>query len=269
MIIKDSVIIITGATAGIGLAIAKNLAESKAKLVLSGRRKDRLEALKQELNCPQERVLLAAGDIRDESFCHHLIEQTVATFGRIDVLINNAGLGHNSSLVNISSEDFKQIWETNLYGLSWLSQAAAKIMQSQEAESHTGRCGQIINVSSIIGNRPLIGQGIYTASKAAVNAYSRGLRMELASSKITVSLVYPGQTLTEFHSAKLGPKSRRNSRKIGALSTDVAHTIKRAIIKQKIDVYITFYGWLFVQANRWFPMLTDQIFKHIVTGDAD
>ncbi|MFK7803003.1 MAG: SDR family NAD(P)-dependent oxidoreductase [Anaerolineae bacterium] len=269
MQLEDSIIVITGATAGIGAATATVLAQSRCRLVLTGRRQERLNELRSKLNLGPDRHLLIAGDITNEAFCNHLIEQTIAHFGRIDVLINNAGIGHNSNLAEIPSADFKKIWETNLYGLAWLSQAAAQAMLAQAVEPHSSRRGQIINVSSIVGDRPLIKQGIYTASKAAVNGYSRGLRMELAKIKITVSLVYPGLTATEFHTAKLGPKRKPNFRSAGIEPSQVAKKIQNAIIKQKSEVYVTFYDWFFVQANRHFPRLTDQVFKHVANGSKD
>lgn len=269
MKLEHTIILITGATAGIGAATAKLLAKSNCKLVLTGRRAKRLDALRAKLKLPSNQLLTLAGDISDQDFCCNLISQTVEQFGRIDVVINNAGIGHNSSLSDISPADLQKIWETNLYGLAWLSQAAARTMLAQEPESHTGRRGQIINVSSIVGDRPLIKQGIYTASKAAVNAYSRGLRMELAPSDITVSIVYPGLTATEFHGAKLGPKRKPNFKSPGIHPSEVAKQIQTSIVKQKNEVYVTFYDWYFVQANRHFPQLTDFVFRYVANGSKE
>lgn len=266
MQIKNSVLVITGATAGIGAAIAQQLAKGGAKLVLTGRRQARLDTLKQSLNLDEDRLLCIAGDLRDETFCEKLISQTVARFGRIDVLINNAGLGHTSSLTDIPSADMQTLWETNVYALAWLSQSAANAMQSQQVEPHTQKRGQIINVSSIIEDRPLIKQVIYSASKAAVNHYSRGLRMELAEKDITVSILYPGLTHTEFHDAKLGQQSGPQFRKVGIDPSEVAKQVERAILKQKWEVYVTWYDLFFVQANRHFPLLTDQLFRYVANS---
>lgn len=260
MLIKDSVVVITGATAGIGEAIARNLAPDGGRLVLTGRRQARLDALQAELRPSGKNILCLCGDVQDREFCANIIEQTVATFGRIDVLINNAGVGHASHLTDIPEADFKTVWETNMYGLAWLSQFASRAMGEQTAEAHTHKRGQIINVSSIIEDRPMISQVIYSASKAAVNHYSRGLRMELANSDITVSILYPGLTHTEFHESKLGQKTGPLLRNAGIDPAEVAKVVRQAIIKQKLEIYITWYDLIFVQANRHFPNLTDQFF---------
>ena len=266
MHIQNSVILITGATAGIGAAIATELARHGATLVLTGRRLERLEDLQSKIRPNSEKILLLAGDIRDEPFCRSLIEETINHFGRIDVLINNAGIGHSSHLKEIPTADFKALWETNVYALSWLSQAAVQVMEQQTVEGHTQKRGQIINVSSIIEDRPLINQSIYSASKAAVNHYSRGLRMEQAESDITVSILYPGLTNTEFHQAKLGSKTGPQVPNMGIDPAEVAKRVKQAIIRQKQEIYVTWYDLFFVQANRHFAWLTDYLFRYVANG---
>ncbi len=260
MHIKDSVVLITGATAGIGAAIAREIAPDGGALILTGRRQDRLDALKAELRPTGENILCICGDVQDRKFCADVIEQAVDTFGRIDVVINNAGIGHASHLADIDEADFKTVWETNVYGLAWLTQAAVQAMKSQTVESHTQKRGQIINVSSIIEDRPMINQVVYSASKAAVNHYSRGLRMELADSGITVSILYPGLTHTEFHAAKLGQKTGPLMPNAGIAPAEVAKVVRQAITKQKQEIYVTWYDLVFVQANRHFPLLVDRFF---------
>ena len=266
MHLENSVILVTGATAGIGFAIAQKIADRGGKLVVTGRRQDRLDAQVLNYNLSEDRLLSMAGDIRDTTFCQKLIDATVAKFGRIDVVINNAGVGHLGLLADIPTTDFQQIWETNVYGVAWLSQMVAKQMQAQSIERHSHRRGQIINVSSIVGDRPLINQGVYTASKAAVNGYSRALRMELAEHDITVSILYPGLTDTEFHAVRLGRKAQTRNRSQGVPPEAVAKAVLRAIEKQKKEIYITWYDWFFVQANRHFPILTDYVFRHVANG---
>lgn len=263
MQIQNSVILITGATAGIGKAIAQNCAANGAKLVLTGRRRNRLDQLHQELELDQSRLLCLPGDIRDEAFCRSLIAQAHTHFGRLDVLINNAGIGHASGLLDISTKDLKTIWETNVYAVSWLSQAAINLMQDQTPEEHTGKRGQIINVSSIIDNRPLLFQSIYSASKSAVTHYSRGLRMECAQSDITISILYPGLTATEFHDAKLGLKTGPQFRKLGLTPKLVAERVNKAINKQKQEIFVTWYDLFFVLANRFAPHLLDIVFRYV------
>lgn len=266
MRLKDSVVLVTGATAGIGEAIAHKVAEAGGNVVITGRRQPRLDELAAKFNLSADAYLSVAGDIRAQAFCQTLIESTVKKFGRIDVVVNNAGLGHFGLLKDMQADDFQQIWETNVYGLAWLSQAAAKQMLKQPVEPHTQRRGQIINVSSIVEDRPLVNQGVYTASKAAVNSYSRALRMELAEHNVTVSILYPGLTATEFHAARLGERHKKQGHKSGVPAETVAQQVIRAIERQKQEVYVSWYDWFFVQANRHFPILTDYVFRHIANG---
>jgi short-subunit dehydrogenase len=250
----NRVVVVTGASAGIGAALVRQLAQRGAHVVLTARRLERLQALVTELApFPGERLALP-GDIQDEAFCRALIGETVARFGRIDVLVNNAGLGHKSDLAEMPADDARTLIGTNLYGLLFASQAAIAAMRRQ---GH----GQIINVSSIVGQRPLPNNALYTASKTAVNFVSRALRMELRHTPLIITSVYPGRTRTEFDQAKLGGVTQRR----GGVSADrVAIAICRAIEKPRREVYITLYDWLFTHLNRLFPHTTDWLFGRLL-----
>lgn len=248
--LQNKVVLITGASAGIGKATAVGLAQAGADVVLTARRAERLHKLVDDLAIYPGRRLALAGDIRDQTFCNQLIKATAATFGRLDVLINNAGIGHRSPLLALSSDDINTIWETNVTALLLLSQAAAQQMQQQNS-------GQIINVSSIVSQRPLPQNGVYCASKTAVNFLSRSLRMELRPYHIQVTLVYPGLTATEFGAARLGAKGPNKLGLSGVPAEKVAHKIIAAIENGRSEVYITWYDWLFTHINRLFPRSID------------
>ena len=172
MQLAGSVVIVTGASAGIGAATARALAQRGAQVVLrgrgGGRRAGRAAAW---AAYPGGRRVLP-GDIQDPAYCRQLVETSVAHFGRLDVLINNAGLGHRSPISRITPLSARAIFNTNVLGLLDLTQAALPHLLRQ------GR-GQIINISSIVSQRPLVDNGVYAASKSAVNFISRALRMEL------------------------------------------------------------------------------------------
>lgn len=256
MQIKDSVVIVTGASAGIGRATAVALAESGAAVVVTARRAERLQALAEEMAGSNGRIHPIPGDIQDETFCHQLVQETVARYGRLDVLINNAGLGHKSQLAEIPAADIHTILNTNIAGLLYTSQAAVPQMKQQDS-------GQIINVSSIISQRPIPNAGVYTASKTAVNFLSRTMRMELAATNIIVTLVYPGRTQTEFGQALLGQKGA-NPAAFGRTSPEkVAQAIVKAIRHGRTEVYITPTDWLFAHLNRLFPRSTDWLTRFI------
>lgn len=252
MEINGSVVIVTGASAGIGRATAVSLIKSGAHVVVTARREARLQALAAELVEAPGQILALAGDIRDETFIQELIARTIIEFGRLDVLINNAGLGHRSPLAEIPLSDMKTIWETNVTGLMAATQAAVAQMKQQGG-------GQIINVSSIVGQRPLPGSGVYCASKTAVNFLSRTLRMELKPDNIIITLVYPGVTDTEFSDAKLGRSGRNRFGVKGVPPHRVAQAIIKAIRYGRSEVYITWYDWIFIHANRLFPRLVDWV----------
>jgi len=248
--IAGLVVVVTGASAGIGRATAVSLAKLGANVVLTGRRTERLTTLIDELVDSPGRRLAVAGDIRDEQFARELIDRTVNEFGRLDVLVNNAGLGHHSSLADMPLSDVRTILDTNVVGLLAATQTAVTQMKAQGS-------GHIINVSSIVGQRPLPHNGIYTASKTAVNFITRTLRMELRPYKIIVTAVYPGLTATEFGQAKLGRSGRNRWGLSGIPAERVGEAVVKAVRYGRTEVYVTLYDWLITHVCRLFPRLID------------
>jgi short-subunit dehydrogenase len=250
MEIRNNVVLVTGATAGIGRATAVALAQKGANVVITGRREARLQTLTAELShYPGERLAIA-GDLCDEAFTRQLIHQTVDHFGQIGVLINNAGFGHHSPLTKTPLADIRAIFELNVFALMTACHTAVPYMRQQGF-------GQIINVSSIVGQRPLVDSGAYTASKTAVNFLTRSLRMELMRENITVTLVYPGLTATEFAQARLGQTRSNRFGLKGVPPEKVAKKIVRAIERNRQEVYVTWVDWAFTHANRLFPRTLD------------
>ena len=252
MKIADSVIIVTGASAGIGAETVRVLAQKGANVVLTARRAERLQALATHLaHYPGER-LVVAGDIGEEAFCQELVRRTVEAFGRVDVLVNNAGIGHRSTLQEIPTDDVRTIMDTNVLGPVYAIQAVLPHMLRQ-------RRGQIVNVSSIVGQQIVPESSLYCASKTTLNALTRGLRMELQGQPILVTLVYPGLTETEFYQARLGTEVKRRVRRTGVPARRVAEAIADAIAHDRREVYITWPDWLLVQASRLFPRALDWV----------
>lgn len=252
MQIAGSVVIVTGASAGIGAATARALAQRGANVVLSARRAERLTGLVAELaNYPGQRLALP-GDVQDESYCRQLIAEAVAAFGRLDVLINNAGLGHRSRISQIDSASLHAILHTNLLGPLYLTQVALPQLQAQ------GR-GQIINISNIVSRRPFVDNGVYAASKAALDIISRTLRLELAGSGVVVTVVYPGMTVTDFHASFPDRPGRSNFGWMGISPEWVARAIVRAIERERREVFITPWDWAIVHFSRLWPRTTDWI----------
>ncbi|MCA9929642.1 MAG: SDR family NAD(P)-dependent oxidoreductase [Anaerolineales bacterium] len=248
--VAGKVVIVTGASAGIGRATAVLLAQAGANLMVTARREERLNGLAAELAELPGTVRVLAGDIGNEAFAQMLIAKTVHAFGQLDVLINNAGVGHKSKLADMPAEQIRRIFDTNLFGLMAATQAAVSHMKQQ---GH----GHIINVSSIVGQRPLPDSGVYCASKTAVNFISRTLRMELRSTPIKVTLVYPGLTDTEFADAKLGDAGRNRFGLRGVPAEKVGKAIVRGIENGRSEIYITPTDWGFTHLNRLFPRTID------------
>lgn len=254
------VAIVTGASAGIGRATAVALARWGANVVITARREERLAQLAADLDGYDGRYLVIPGDIQDETFAQTLIAQTIAEFGRLDVLINNAGRGHRSLLAEMPLADARTILNTNFLGLMAATQAAVAHMKQQGY-------GQIINVSSIVGQRPLPYSGLYAASKTAVNFFSRALRMELRADNITVTIVYPGVTETEFSQAKLGQSGGNRLGLRGIPAERVGEAIVKAIRYGRTEVYVTWYDWLFTHLNRLFPRTIDWVVGFMYRGN--
>jgi short-subunit dehydrogenase len=187
MEIKDKVIIITGASMGIGLATARELADQGAKVVLVARSEDRINALSKELL----NSLAVVTDMTKLDSIKNLISETMKKYGRIDVLINNAGQGLYGSIEKVSATDYRRIFELNVVGPLVAMQEVIPIMRKQGG-------GMIINISSMVSKAyyPLL--GAYASTKYALNALTLTARQELANDKIIITSVLPSMTLTDF-----------------------------------------------------------------------
>ena len=189
--LDGQVVIVTGASAGIGEAASRRLAAEGAIVVMAARRRERIEALKQELESAGGRALAWVADVTSESDRQQLIQQTMRAFGRIDGLVNNAGYGQRGPIELVPVEAIRENFETNLFSLIALTQLVIPIMREQ-------RSGRIVNISSVAGRiaRPL--SSVYDATKHALEAISDGLRGELAPFGIKVVIIEPGFITTEF-----------------------------------------------------------------------
>ncbi len=258
MNLSQKVAIITGATAGIGRATAVSFAQAGAIVVATGRRQERLDALLAAL--PAGPHLAVAGDIQNLDFPAALVAQTTAALGRIDVLVNNAGVGQQHPLADIPRQAVETVFQTNVLGLLQMAQAVIPQMRQQGG-------GHIVNVSSIVGQRPLPGGVVYAASKTAVNFLSRGLRFELKQNNIRVTTVYPGLTATEFADVRLGQQGANRFGLRGIPAERVGKAIVRAVENGRSECYITPFDWLFVHLNRLFPRTLDALLAQMTYWD--
>src|SRR5450755_3722307 len=191
--LQNMVVVITGASAGIGRALAEALSPLGAKLTLAARRLDRLTELNAKLG-GQHQIIEA--DVSKPEDCKRLIDEAHAHHGRIDTVVCNAGYGLAKSVIDTTADELRRIFETNLFGTTDTIRAAVPIMLQQPERD--GYRGQIMIVSSAVARRGLPFFGAYSATKAAQLSISEALRVELKPSGIAVTSVHPVGTETEF-----------------------------------------------------------------------
>lgn len=224
----SKVIVITGASSGIGEASAKLLAAKGNKVVLGARREEKLKQIVEEIKADNGEALYQLTDVTDSEDVEKLVKLAVDTFGRIDVLINSAGIMPHSPLKDKRINDWDQMIDINIKGTLYGIGAALSYMNEQKA-------GQIINISSVAGHYAHAGGAVYSATKWAVRAISESLREEVAQdgSNIRVTIVSPGAINTELLSSVTDPKLKKNYQQFYdsfGISVDrVATTIQQAI----------------------------------------
>jgi NADP-dependent 3-hydroxy acid dehydrogenase YdfG len=187
--IKDKVVVITGASSGLGEATARALAKNGAKLVLGARRIDRLKALASELSLGDKAAVQT--DVSNYAQVKHLVDHAVKVHGRVDVVLNNAGLMPLSPLDRLKIEDWDRMIDVNIKGVLYGIAAALPHMKAQKS-------GHIINVSSVAGHRVRPSSTVYSATKTAVRVISEGLRQEVTPYNIRTTIISPGAVSSEL-----------------------------------------------------------------------
>jgi len=182
--IKDKVVIITGAASGIGRSTAQAFTARQARVVLADCQADLLRDLADELGTQSAEVLAVPTDVTDDAQLEHLVAKTLRAFGRIDVLVNNAGVGRGGALWELAPEQLHQMLQVNLHGAFRLTQLVLPAMLQQQS-------GHIVNMSSASSDLAIQGMSIYTATKAAVYKFSECLRRELVGTGVYVSTIHP------------------------------------------------------------------------------
>ena len=189
--IEGKVVVITGASSGLGEATARLLAAQGAAVVLGARRVDRIEALAGELTRAGGRALAVQTDVTRSEQVQRLVDAAVERFGRIDVIVNNAGLMPSSPLERLKIDDWDRMIDVNIKGVLYGIAAALPYMQRQKS-------GHIVNVSSVAGHRVRAGTAVYSATKHAVRVLTEGLRQEVKPYDIRTTIISPGAVDTEL-----------------------------------------------------------------------
>jgi NADP-dependent 3-hydroxy acid dehydrogenase YdfG len=229
--LTGKVVAITGASAGIGRACALASWDEGALVALSARRADRLQDLVETAARQGRRGLAFPSDVTSDDDMHAFVARTVETFGRLDVMICNAGIGFHGPLDDTPPAVMRRLVDVNVLGTFYAAQAAIEVFRRQGD-------GHIIAVSSVAGRRGVSGSSVYAATKAAQIAFIESLRAEFYRSKIRASVVYPVVTATEFHETitrdyghVIGGHGPKQS------AEDVAKAIVDCIVSPKAEVY--------------------------------
>jgi len=188
--IKGKVVVITGASSGLGAATARLLSAEGANVMLGARRVDRIQSLADELNAKGGKAIAIATDVTDHDQVKNLVDAAVQKYGRIDVMINNAGLMPHSPLERLKIDDWNRTIDVNIKGVLYGIAAALPHMKQQKA-------GHIINVSSVAGHKVTPNGAVYCATKHAVRALSEGLRVEVKPYNIRTTIISPGAVAPE------------------------------------------------------------------------
>lgn len=198
MTIEGKVVVITGASSGLGEATAIHLSSQGAKLVLGARRLDRINALADRLTGKSSKAIALETDVTHREQVQRLVDTAVQTYGRIDVMINNAGLMPQSLLENLKIDDWDRMIDVNIKGVLYGIAAALPYMKAQKS-------GHFINVSSVAGHKVGPGGAVYSATKHAVMALSEGLRQEVKPYNIRTTVISPGAVATELPNTVTDP----------------------------------------------------------------
>lgn len=252
--LTDKVIIITGASSGIGRATALAAARRRAKVVLVARRQHLLAELEEEIRTAGGTASSMALDLQIREHVEAMIRSTYEHFGRIDVLINNAGFGFFGTLENTPPSVVREIFDLNFEAPLLATQLVIPIMRKQGS-------GHIINVSSIAGKRGLPLSGIYCATKFALNGVSESLRLELKDDGIDVSIINPAATHSEFGENIRHGDVTGKFKAIGYIqpAERVAESIVKCIRKPRAEVYPYRISRLVVWINAFAPSLVDKV----------
>jgi short-subunit dehydrogenase len=252
--LRGSRILLTGASSGIGAALASRLAEQGARLVVTGRRQERLESLVARIRQDgRGEALPVVADLADGAQRTRLLEQTLASLGGLDVLINNAGVGALGWFADASEERMRLLFEVNFFAATELTRLALPHLKQ-------GRDALLVNVSSILGLRGIPGCSEYCASKFALTGWSESLRTELKPHGVALLLVCPGAIETEFRDNLVENRLGYPGRDKRRMSADrCAVQIVRAIKKRQCRLVVTTQAKLLDWLNRLLPGMVDWV----------
>jgi short-subunit dehydrogenase len=245
--------LITGASQGIGRALAEAAALRGAKVLAAARSDGLLGDLAEKVHDQAGVLEVIRADITEPGDRERLVAAAVETFGGLDVLVNNAGIGATGHFAEASPDRLRKIMDVNFFGVTEMTRACLPLLRR-------GRQPAIVNISSIAGKRGIPARSEYSASKFALQGFSEALRAELAKDGIDVIVVCPGLTRTNFSQNMLEQKARLQFDHLrGMTAEQVAAATLKALARGRPEVCLSFQGKMLVLISRFFPRLTDRI----------
>ena len=252
---QNKVLIITGASSGIGLATAFEAFVKNAKVVFAARNLDAVKSELQKKNIASEKYLLVKTDVAIESDCKNLIEQTIQKFGGIDILINNAGISMRAAFEDVELEVIKKLMDVNFWGTVYCCKYALPYLIKSK--------GSIAGVSSVAGFKGLPGRTGYSSSKFAMNGFLETLRLELFEKNVSVSIICPGYTSSNIRNTAMNKEGKSQNEspleESKLMSAEaVAKEILSAIENKKKFKVLTLMGNATFWLNKFFPKFIDR-----------
>ena len=258
---KNKVVVISGASSGIGKACAWHFAKNGSKVVLAARSNDKLKVIGEEMMSAGYEVLTVQADVSIEEDCQHLISETIIKFKGIDVLVNNAGISMRATLEDMNLSVMKKVMDINFYGTVFCTKyALPHILKSK---------GSVVGVSSIAGYKGLPARTAYSASKFAMQGFLESLRIENLKKDLHVLIACPGFTASNIRNTALskdGEVQKESPRDESKMMTaeKVAEYIYKAVVNRQNSIVLTINGKLTVLLNKLSPSFVDRlVYNHL------
>ncbi len=232
--LSGKVVVVTGASSGIGLAVARAFAREGCRVAIGARREDRLADAQRQIENDGAEALSLVTDVRTEADAQALVRAAYERWGSVDILVNNAGFATSKPFLDMSAVEVRDHMETNYMGAVYSAKAALEYMMPQ-------RSGHIINIASVLAKIPAPHLAAYSATKAALDSLSTSLRAELSRYGIQVTAVHPSVTRTEFyHNTGFDNRARRAAHLFAQEPETVARAVVRAARRPRAEVYPLF-----------------------------
>ena len=266
MSLLNKVVVVTGASSGIGEATAYTFAKAGCKLVLAARSVDTLNKVKSNCEAFNTQAIAVKCDVSNEVDCKQLMQEAINTFGTIHILINNAGISMRALFVEADLDVIRQLMNINFWGAVYCTKYALPELLKNK--------GSVIGVSSVAGIKGLPARTGYSASKFAMNGFFESLRIENLKNNLHVGMIYPGYTASNIRNAALNKDGKSQSEspldesKLMPASK-VADYIVAMTLSRKAEVVLTSQGKLTRLLNKFFPRWVDKMVFNVVSKEAD